>query len=159
MFHSVPCAASGTPLSVKVNLYRGMEVDALADALAGDPLLARSVRIDCVMVSDSVLMTHYGRSSTQLHPAEQALFLSVMVEMVREVARHVRDAFPIDARPAVIGDMPDGGANTIDKAHQAARAMVEAGADVIKLEVREEQTFETIASLVDGGIRVMAHLG
>lgn len=79
--------------------------------------------------------------------------------MVYEVAQHARDAFPIAMRPTVVGDMPDGAAGTIDKAHHAAQAMMAAAADVLKLEVHEEKTFDTIASLVQKGVRVMAHLG
>ena len=62
---------------IKLNLYRDYEVDAVAKAMADSPVLQMGIRLDCLMVSDSYLMTHLGRDSTRLAKGEQALFLEI----------------------------------------------------------------------------------
>lgn len=143
---------------IKLNLYRDYEVEALALAMEENPVLPIGVRIDCLMVSDSYLMTHLGRTSTKLDPGEQSLFLEIMCGLVREVAHRTRECFATD-RPYIVGDMPDGAAVTAEVAVRSADRMRAAGADVIKLEVHSPIVIDIIDHLAREGFRVMAHLG
>lgn len=151
-----PVADSRRP--IKLNLYRDYEVDAVAQAIGDNPLLPIGVRIDCLMVSDSYLMTHLGRSSTKLGEGEQGLFLEIMTALVRDVAHRAKRLFPSD-RPYIVGDMPDGSAATAETALRSADRMRAAGADVIKLEVHSPAVIGIIDRLAHEGFRVMAHLG
>ncbi|QPI71964.1 3-methyl-2-oxobutanoate hydroxymethyltransferase [Sphingobium sp. Cam5-1] len=143
---------------IKLNLYRDYEVEAVAQAMAGSPVLQMGIRLDCLMVSDSYLMTHLGRDSTRLARGEQALFLEVMAGLVREVSHRARQLFPSEA-PYIVGDMPDGSVTNGDIALRSADRMRRAGADVVKLEVHSEAVLAVIERLAREGFRVMAHLG
>ncbi len=143
---------------IKLNLYRDYEVEAVAQAWEDNPLLELGIRLDCLMVSDSYLMTHLGRNSTRLARGEQALFLEIMTGLVKEVAHRAMQLFP-DNRPYIVGDMPDGSAANGETALHSADKMVNAGADVIKLEVHSTSVVTTIERLAREGFRVMAHLG
>lgn len=154
-----PAATTSWRRPLKINLYRDYEVRALARAHDGSMLLRQATRIDCVMVSDSYLMTHLGRGSTKLSDGEQALFLEIMTTLVREVAHSVARGFAGQPLPYVVGDMPDGAAADRERAIRSADAMRRAGADVVKLEVVGEETVDIIHALVRQGFRVMAHIG
>lgn len=154
-----PVAATSWRRPLKINLYRDYEARALARAHSGSMLLHQATRIDCVMVSDSYLMTHLGRGSTKLPKGEQALFLEIMAMLVREVAHSVAQGFAGQSVPCVVGDMPDGAAANHEMAIRSTDAMRRAGADVVKLEVVEEGTVDIIHALVREGFRVMAHIG
>jgi len=143
---------------IKLNLYRDYEVEALALAIAKSPFLQMAASVDCVMVSDSYLMTHLGRSSTRVPEGEQPLLLDMMVNLVREVASEVRHSFQTN-RPYVIADMPDGSARNESIAVVSANRMIDAGADVVKLEIHNEAVFDIVAALTARNIRVMTHLG
>jgi ketopantoate hydroxymethyltransferase len=143
---------------IKLNLYHDYEVDAVARAMADSPVLQMGVRLDCLMVSDSYLMTHLGRASTRLAKGEQALFLEIMAGLVKEVAYRARQLFPSDA-PYVVGDMPDGSVINGEIAVRSADRMRRAGADVVKLEIHSEGVIAIIERLTREGFRVMAHLG
>jgi ketopantoate hydroxymethyltransferase len=143
---------------IKLNLYRDYEVEALAQAWADNPLLELGVQLDCLMVSDSYLMTHLGRASTRLSGGEQALFLEIMTGLVKEVAHRTALLFP-ENRPYIVGDMPDGSVADSEIALRSAGRMTDAGADVIKLEVHSTAVVTIIERLAREGFRVMAHLG
>ena len=143
---------------IKLNLYRDYEVEAVAQAMAGSPVLQMGVRLDCLMVSDSYLMTHLGRDSTRLARGEQALFLEIMAGLVKEVSHRARQLFPAEP-PYIVGDMPDGSVANGEIAVRSADQMRRAGADVVKLEVHSEAVVATIERLTREGFRVMAHLG
>lgn len=143
---------------IKLNLYRDYEVEAVANALADNPLLHMGVRLDCLMVSDSYLMTHLGRESTRLAKGEQALFLEIMTGLAQEVSHRTRQLFPVDT-PYIVGDMPDGSAADRETAVRSADRMRRAGADVVKLEVHSDAVIPVIERLARDGFRVMAHLG
>jgi ketopantoate hydroxymethyltransferase len=143
---------------IKLNLYRDYEVDAVAKAMADSPVLQMGIRLDCLMVSDSYLMTHLGRDSTRLAKGEQALFLEIMAGLVKEVAYRAKQLFPY-ATPYIVGDMPDGSVVNCEVAVRSADRMRGAGADVVKLEVHSEGVIAIIERLAREGFRVMAHLG
>lgn len=143
---------------IKLNLYRDYEVEAVAQAWGDNPLLELGIGLDCLMVSDSYLMTHLGRKSTRLASGEQALFLEIMTGLVKEVAHRTAQLFPDDT-PYIVGDMPDGSVATGEMALRSADRMRNAGADVIKLEVHSISVMPIIERLVREGFRVMAHLG
>ncbi len=143
---------------IKLNLYRDYEVRALALAIADSPFLQMAVGIDCVMVSDSYLMTHLGRSSTRVSEGEKPLLLDMMVNLVREVASEVRRSFDTHP-PFIIADMPDGSTRDKTIALASANRMIDAGADVVKIEVHNEAIFDIVSALSAQNIRVMTHLG
>lgn len=143
---------------IKLNLYRDYEVEAVAQAWQNDPLLRLGIRLDCLMVSDSYLMTHLGRTSTRLAEGEQALFLEIMTGLVKEVAHRAARLFPNET-PYIVGDMPDGSVTDAEIALRSADRMRNAGADVIKLEVHSFSVIPIIERLTRQGFRVMAHLG
>ncbi|MEO5373774.1 MAG: 3-methyl-2-oxobutanoate hydroxymethyltransferase [Alphaproteobacteria bacterium] len=144
---------------VKVNLYRGAEVAAVAEAAREVARERGHESIDCLMVADSYLMTHLGRSSTRLDPAERDWFMDVMCDLTAEVARATAQSFAADTRPFIIGDMPDGAAETPVAALANARRLCAAGADVVKLEVHGEATFAALAEVAAAGVPAIAHLG
>jgi ketopantoate hydroxymethyltransferase len=143
---------------IKLNLYRDYEVEAVAKALADNPVLEMGVRLDCLMVSDSYLMTHLGRDSTRLAKGEHALFLEIMAGLVKEVSHRAKEIFPYEA-PYIVGDMPDGSVVNAEIAVRSADRMRGAGADVVKLEVHSETVIAIVERLTREGFRVMAHLG
>lgn len=143
---------------IKLNLYRDYEVEAVARAMAESPVLRTGIRLDCLMVSDSYLMTHLGRASTRLADGEQALFMEIMTGLVREVSHRAGQLFSGEV-PYIVGDMPDGSVTGVEVALRSVDRMRRAGADVIKLEVHSEAVVPIIERLAHEGFRVMAHLG
>ena len=101
--------------------------------------------IDIILVGDSLGMVVLGyEDTTQVTLAE-------MVHHTRAVARGVKQAL-------IVGDLP---IHTYDDAAQAvasARALVEAGAQAVKLEGGWSECGK-IEAIVDAGIPVMAHIG
>lgn len=144
---------------LKINLYKDCEVEALAVALNHLPI-RKGCRIETIMVGDSYLMTHLGRSSTRLATRdEQRWGLEIMLAQVNEV-REAMDRYLADhRRPYLIGDMPDGAATTPEIALIGASRMLEAGADVIKLEIVSDDSLRALEKLVRCGVPVVAHVG
>jgi 3-methyl-2-oxobutanoate hydroxymethyltransferase len=103
--------------------------------------------IDVILVGDSLGMVVLGYPTTV--PV-------TMDDMVRHAAAVSRGA----KRALLVGDMPFGSyqASTADALHNAARFLKEAGMDAIKVEGGHE-VVETVRTLVDNGIAVMAHVG
>ncbi|CAK0776714.1 3-methyl-2-oxobutanoate hydroxymethyltransferase [uncultured Gammaproteobacteria bacterium] len=145
---------------IKVNLYRGYEVEAVADAV--NEVTAERGRhpIDCLMVADSYLMTHLGRSSTRLAgEEEQAWFMGVMCGLIAEIASSNSRHFSGKERPFVLGDMPEGAAATPDVAVRNALRFIEIGADAVKIEAADTATLAAVSAVTKAGVPVIVHLG
>ncbi len=156
-------------IGIKVNLYRAYEVTALASVLTGD---LATCPLECLMVGDSYLMTHLGRPSTRLGPGqEQRWALDLLASLVAEVRVAIDGAFRDGAirdgairdgaiaRPYLLADLPDGSARSTAQALASAGAMLEAGAEAVKLEVGDDSSLRVLASLSAHGIPTVAHLG
>ncbi|ETO83266.1 3-methyl-2-oxobutanoate hydroxymethyltransferase, variant 1 [Phytophthora nicotianae P1976] len=102
---------------------------------------------DIVLVGDSMGMVELGMDTT----------LSVTLE---EMIHHTKAVKRGATRPLVIADMPFGTCEgTPYEALKGAQLLVkEGGADCVKIEGGKERA-ETIKTIVDGGIAVMAHIG
>lgn len=103
--------------------------------------------IDILLVGDSAGMVMLGYQNTV--PV-------TMDDMVRMAASVSRGA----TRPVLVGDMPFGSYQTgpQDALRNAARFLKEAGMDAVKIEGGHE-TVDTVRTLVENGIAVMAHVG
>lgn len=148
-----------TNIGVKINLYRDYEVDALARAIQHQDLQG-SCPVECIMVGDSYFTTHLGRESTQLKtPEEQAWGIDILVALVAEVNNAIPKHFSEQNRPYLVGDMPDGATKNIDVALKSAERIVEAGANVIKMEIASEDSLHILQQLSEHGFYIMAHIG
>lgn len=96
-----------------------------------------------ILVGDTVGMVEMGLDSTRY----------VTLDNMQYHIAAVRRGAP---ETHVIGDLPYGADDTPDKALASARALIEAGADSIKLEGAK---LEVIARLVQQGIDVVGHTG
>lgn len=102
--------------------------------------------VDCLLVGDSLGMVLQGQPSTVPVTLEQ------MVYHTQCVARGNRTAW-------VIGDLPFGSYHaSTDQAVRSATALMQAGAQMVKLE-GGGWTVDTVRCLVARGIPVCAHLG
>ncbi|WP_031321687.1 3-methyl-2-oxobutanoate hydroxymethyltransferase [Pseudomonas piscis] len=122
-----PEAACG----LKINLYRDFEYKAVARAIADLKL----GNVESVMVGDSYFMTHLGRHTTQLTEQDLILSRTLLPSLVAEVRREIdKNEYDIP-RPALMADIPGG--LTPSETLGIVADYVEAGADIIKLEVLE----------------------
>lgn len=138
-----------------MNLNR--KITALQDAKGTRPLAALTAYdyptgrildeagIDLILVGDSLGMVVLG------YPDTTHVTLDMMVHHTAAVARGVNNAI-------VIGDMPIHSYDTPEQAVKSATLLVEAGADVVKLEGGINQV-EKVKSIVQSGIPVMGHHG
>lgn len=103
--------------------------------------------IDVLLVGDSAGMVVLG------HPNTVPVTMDDMVRMAAAVSRGA-------SRPLLVGDMPFGSyqPGPQDALRNAARFLKEAGMDAVKIEGGHE-TVETVRTLVENGIAVMAHVG
>lgn len=103
--------------------------------------------IDVILVGDSAGMVMLG------HPNTVPVTMDDMVRMAASVARGAN-------RAVLVGDMPFGSYQTgpQDALRNAARFLKEAGMDAVKIEGGRE-TVDTVRTLVENGIAVMAHVG
>lgn len=101
--------------------------------------------VDMILVGDSVGMTVLG------FPDTTHVTLAHMIHHVGAVSRGTK-------RALVIGDLPINTYNTVEQALETAWALVEAGAEAVKLEGGTAQE-EKIAAIVSAGIPVIAHIG
>ena len=103
--------------------------------------------LDVLLVGDSAGMVMLGYANTV--PV-------TMDDMIRMAASVSRGA----THPVLVGDMPFGSyqAGAPDALRNAARFLKEAGMDAVKIEGGHE-TIETVRTLVENGISVMAHVG
>ena len=101
--------------------------------------------VDAILVGDSLGMVVLG------FPDTTHVTLDMMLHHTAAVARGVSNAL-------VVGDMP---INTYDNTEQAlntAKALIEAGADAVKLEGGIKQA-DKVKSIVAAGIPVIGHHG
>lgn len=146
--------------TVKINLYHGYEAEAIADVLQDDPELKSGIGVECMMVADSYLMTHMGRSTTQLESiGEQKWFMQFMAGLVKEVHEVILRKFSEEERPFLLADMPDGSTRTQETALSNAELMMAKGADAIKVELVSEEEYNTIELLSKRSVPVIAHIG
>jgi ketopantoate hydroxymethyltransferase len=146
--------------SIKINLYREYEVEAVAAAIQETSYADTYKHPDCIMVADSYLTTHLGRSSTRLCSVEeQQWFLKVMQELVTEVRQGINLSFWPESRPYLIADMPDGSVTNLEMAFRTTDGMLSSGADAVKIEVSTPETLNIIEALSQRRIPVIAHIG
>lgn len=107
--------------------------------------VAAQAGIETILVGDSLGMVLQGHTST----------LPVTVE---EMAYHTRCVASAAAPALVIGDMPFMSYATPEQALRNAATLMQAGAQVVKLE-GGEWLAETVRLLAERGIPVCAHLG
>jgi 3-methyl-2-oxobutanoate hydroxymethyltransferase len=103
--------------------------------------------IDVLLVGDSAGMVMLG------YPNTVPVTMDNMIQMAAAVSRGA-------SRPLLVGDMPFGSYQTgpTDALRNASRFLKEAGMDAVKIEGGRE-TVDTVRTLVENGISVMAHVG
>lgn len=103
--------------------------------------------IDVLLIGDSAGMVMLG------HPNTVPVTMDDMIRMSASVARGA-------SHPLLVGDMPFGSyqISTQDALRNAVRFLKEGGVDAVKIEGGRE-TVETVRTLVENGISVMAHVG
>lgn len=101
------------------------------------------VGLDMILVGDSLAMVELGFPNTR----------EATVEMM---CHHIRAVRTGAVNTHVVGDMPAGSDTTPDQAVATARALVEAGADSVKL---EGPKVDAVRAIIDAGIPVMGHVG
>ena len=101
--------------------------------------------VDIILVGDSLGMVVLG------FPDTTHVTLGMMLHHTAAVARGVNNAI-------VIGDMPIHSYETPEQALVTAQALVDAGADAVKLEGGVRQV-EKIGAIIDAGIPVIGHHG
>lgn len=145
---------------LKINLYKGYEVEGVARAFLDQPALKHNCRLESMMIGDSYLMTHLGRDSTVLkNSEEQAWFLGVILNLLSEVRTAIDAFFPEPERPLLMSDMPDGTTTPAQHACRVAAEMTRYGADLIKLEIPTDEVLHTLETLGKQGYAVVAHIG
>jgi ketopantoate hydroxymethyltransferase len=150
-------AANPGRVGIKVNLYHGYELEAVAAAAVDAGL--RPDPIECFMVADSYLMTHLGRPTTRLETDEWPWGMDLMCRLVGE-CRDARDrVYGVGDRPFLLGDLPDGAATTPDRALDSAGRLLRSGAEAIKLELSGKKQLAHVEVLAEAGVPVIAHLG
>jgi len=145
-------AAASPPAKVTVPdivaaKHAGRKITMMTAYDAAFAKLVEASGIDIILVGDSLGMVVLGYPTTV--PV-------TMDDMVRHAAAVGRGA----QRPLLVGDLPFGSyqASTADALRNAARFLKEAGMDAVKLEGGRE-VVETVRTLVENGIAVMAHVG
>lgn len=123
-----PDAACG----LKINLYRDFEYKAVARAIADLKLK----NVESVMVGDSYFMTHLGRHTTQLSEQDLTLSKTLLPGLVAEVRQEIdKNEYNIP-KPALMADIPGG--LTPKETLAITADYIQAGADIIKLEILEQ---------------------
>lgn len=101
--------------------------------------------IDIILVGDSLGMVVLGYEDTT------EVTLEVMLHHTRAAARAVKDAL-------LVADLPIHTYDTAEQALATARALVQAGAQAVKLEGGASHVSQ-IEAIVQAGIPMMAHIG
>ncbi|MEU8934792.1 3-methyl-2-oxobutanoate hydroxymethyltransferase [Streptomyces sp. NPDC048409] len=144
-------------VGLKVNLYTEVDVAALNVSLS--EARPEAVRLECLMVGDSILSTHHGRDTTRLDDEQdQRWAYEVLRSSVSEVASAMKHA-PAVADAYLMADLPDGCLTSRDRLLRASEGFLDAGADVVKLEVGGLESLEGLRFLAAEGIPVFGHLG
>lgn len=110
-------------------------------------LIIAPTAVDCVLVGDSVAMAVHGHNSTIMADIE------MMVLHTKAVARGIAEQF-------IVADLPFL-SHRSDRHHlmKDVKALMQAGAQAIKIEGGDAHTVEVIQYLVASGIPVMGHIG
>ena len=112
------------------------------------------------MIGDSYLTTHLGRRTTKLEsPSEQEWFFELLCVLVSEVGRQLKELNKSFEKTVLIADMPDGSINNKQLAVRNAHTLIDRGADLVKVEVREQGDLGILEELVSHGCVVAAHIG
>lgn len=106
---------------------------------------ASAAGIDCLLVGDSLGMVLQGHEST-------------LPVTVQDIAYHTQCVASAKPSSFIIADMPFMAAATLDTAMQAARTLMQQGAQMIKLEGSSHLT-ELIRRYRDQGVPTCCHLG
>ena len=101
------------------------------------------VGLDLILVGDSVAMVELGHQTTREATLDMML-------------HHVRAVRTGAVNTHIVGDMPAGSYETPDQALATGRALVDAGADSVKL---EGPRIEAVQTIVAAGIDIMGHVG
>lgn len=117
---------------------------------APDASLAAEAGVDFIVVGDSLAMTLLGFDST----------LPATMEMMELFVAAARRGLTGDHVPLVVGDMPLGSYQPSDEiAVVNACRLVQAGADIVKIEGCTPLILSRIKAISEAGIGVVAHLG
>lgn len=110
--------------------------------------LAEAAGVDSILVGDSLGMTMLGENSTL------PVTMDDMVRATRSVSRAVTHVL-------VIADMPfmSYQADYAEGMRNAARLLVEGGAQAVKLEGASDDTLVLVEGLTSAGVPVMGHVG
>ena len=146
-----PCA-SDTPARKPVSLPGLLKLRARGEPIAMltcyDASFARvldEAGVDCVLVGDSLGMVVQGRTST-------------LPVTLREVAYHTECVARGLKAAWLIADLPFGSYNTPEQACASAVTLLQAGAQMVKLEGGSVMA-PAVRAMVERGIPVCAHLG
>lgn len=108
--------------------------------------IVETTSIDCILVGDSGAMTMHGYDST----------LPATVEMMAAMTSSVRRGAPTKF---IVADMPFlAHRGSIDRTLEAARMLMTAGAQALKIE-GVDGSEDVLKHIVQSGVPVMAHLG
>lgn len=103
--------------------------------------------IDYILVGDSLAMVAHGHKNTK------SISLGQMLASTRAVKKGA-------ANTKIIADIP---LSIVKKNKEqvldAAKKLIQAGADIVKIENAEKQTIEQIKLLIENNIAVMGHIG
>ena len=126
---------------------RGEKIVVLTVYDASSAALASHAGVEILLVGDSLAMTVLGYQNTLPVTFEE------MLHHCKAARRGAPDAF-------IVGDMPflSFGVSEADTILNAGRMLKEAGCNAVKLEGGAEMA-PTVATLVNAGIPVMAHVG
>lgn len=102
--------------------------------------------IDVVVVGDSVAMTVFGSNTT----------ITASMEMMEA---HTRAVAKAASGIMVVADLPYMSYSNLNDAMQNAARLMQAGADMVKLEGDQSWVVDTVRHLTQIGIPVCAHIG
>ena len=144
-------------VGLKVNLYTALDVAGLDASV--DAVVRESLRLECVMVGDSIFSTHHGRSATQLcDAADRQWAYGVLTQALAEVSGALRGSSWLTG-VYLMADLPDGSLESMERLVYTAEGFVAAGADAVKLEVADPESLQGIETLASIGMPVFGHLG
>lgn len=105
--------------------------------------------LETLLVGDSLGMVVQGRGSTVPVTMDDMAYHTACVHRGTEAGEH---------RPLIVADMPFGAANAPDQAAANAARLMQAGANVVKIE-GGAWVADTVRHLAERGMPVCAHLG
>lgn len=109
--------------------------------------LIAETNLDCVLVGDSVAMAVHGHDSTIMAT------MDMMLLHTQAVARGLIHQFLISDLPFLCHRQ------SRSKTVNNVMALIQAGANAVKIEGGDEDTCQTIAYLVTAGVPVIGHIG